>query len=526
MEQAAAAPAHAPDPAAAPPPPAVNAADQPLRDCVLAGDFIGAGGAQAAATLARFIAGGGLAAWFGRDAAQRLAGDPSRLRGVLDRDIAAIDAMLSDQVDAILHHPRLRRLEGTWRGVHWLLDAYEASARVKVRLLHLPWPELCRDLERAAEFDQSQLFRKIYEDEFGTPGGEPYGLLVVDHEVRHRPGPGAPTDDVAALGQLASVAAASFAPLVVAASPALLELDDFADMAGVADPAAPMANADHLRWRSLAQREDMRFVAVTLPRMLARTPWADDGSRADGWRYREYAPDAQSRVWSMAGYAFAACAARAYAQYAWPADVRGVDTDRIAGGLVADIPVESFPTDPPHVVVRTPLDVVLSDRQERALVEGGLMPLGALPWSEEAAFSSVRSMQQPRIYQSGPADRRGAAATANARMSAQLNAMLCVSRFAHYIKVMGRDMVGSFRDANAIELEVQRWLTRYVNISSVGSPDLLARHPLAQARVTVKDKPGQPGVYGCTIHLQPHFQLDDVSATFRLVTDLSGVRPT
>jgi len=522
MDDAAEAPASAPAPAAEAPPPPTG--DVPVREAVLAGRFIGAKAAGVAEALTAFIAEGGLAAWFGRDAALRLAGDPDRLRAALNRDIAAIDAMLSDQVDAILHHPRLRRLEGTWRGVRWLLDAYEASARVKVRLLQLPWPELCRDLERAAEFDQSQLFKKIYEDEFGTPGGEPYGLLVVDHEVRHRPGPGAPTDDVTTLGLLASVAAAAFAPLVVSASPTLLELDEFDDIVGVLDPAVPLRNPEHARWRALSQREDMRFVAVTLPRFLARLPWSDDGSRVDGWRYAEHAPDAASRVWSTAGYAFAACAARAYAQFAWPADVRGVETDRVAGGLVQGLPIESFRTDPPHVAVRTPVDVVLSDRQERALVEGGLMPMGALPWTEEAVFSSVRSLQQPRAYQSAPGDRRGAVATANARISAQLNAMLCVSRFAHYIKVMGRDMVGSYRDANTIEMEVQRWLMRYVNISSVGSPDLLARHPLAQARVTVKEKPGQPGVYGCTIHLQPHFQLDDVSATFRLVTDLTGVR--
>ena len=517
MDTAAAAPASVPAPAAETPP--------GLRTDVLAGRFVGRGDGGAGEALAGFVARPSLAGWFGAALAPALAGDPARLRAALDRDIAAIDAMISDQLDAIFHHPRTQRLEGTWRGVWWLLSSFEATARVKVKLLQLPWPELCRDLERAAEFDQSQLFRKIYEDEFGMPGGEPYGMLVVDHEIRHRPGPGAPTDDMTALGLLSAVAAAAFAPCVIAASPALLEIDEFGDLAGVADAGGAMRSPEHARWRALSQREDMRFLAVTMPRLLAREPWADDGTRADGWRYGEHAPDAASRVWTTAGYAFAACATRAYAQFAWPADVRGVETDRVAGGLVEALPVESFRTDPPHVAVRAPVEVVLSDRQERALVEGGLMPVSALPWSEEAVFSSVRSLQQPKSYIAPPGDRRGAAATANARISSQLNAMLCVSRFAHYIKVMGRDMVGSFRDAGTIELEIQRWLMKYVNISATGSADLMARHPLSQARVTVKDKPGQPGVYGCTIHLQPHFQLDDVSATFRLVTDITGPRP-
>jgi EvpB/VC_A0108, tail sheath N-terminal domain len=216
-------------PAVAADPAAVDAALFPLREAVLAGRFFGAGVADAAERLAGFIAGaeGGLGAWFGLEKAARLALDGHALRGALDRDIAAIDRLISDQLDAVLHHPRMQALEGRWRGLAWLIGGIDPAARVKVKLLSITWAELCRDLERAAEFDQSHLFRKVYEEEFGSPGGEPYGLLVVDHEVRHRPGPGHPTDDVSALAQIAGVAAAAFAPTVIGASPALFGVDRF-----------------------------------------------------------------------------------------------------------------------------------------------------------------------------------------------------------------------------------------------------------------------------------------------------------
>jgi type VI secretion system ImpC/EvpB family protein len=492
-----------------------------LREAMLAGGFFGPRHRPAAEGVAGFAslsASAALAAWFGVAAALRLAADPDRCRAALDRDIANLDALIGEQLDAVLHHPRLRRFEGAWRGLAWLVDGIDPAARVKVKVLNIAWPELCRDLERAAEFDQSQLFRKIYEEEFGSPGGEPYGLLVVDHEVRHRPMAGAPTDDVAALGQLAGLAAAAFAPTVLAASPALLEVAEFADLGMTMDLPEPFRSPDFHRFRALSSREDMRFIGITLPRVLARPPWEDDPARRDGFRYREYAPDIGARVWMTAGYPFAAVVARAFANHGWPADVRGAETDFVGGGLVTDLPVEPFRTDPDRVWVRPPLDLLLSDRLEATLVAAGLMPLSALPYGEEAVFSAVRSLQAPASF----IGRTAAAANANARLSVQLNAMLCVSRFAHYVKVMGREMVGAFRTAEEIEGRLQRWLTGYVNSSLSAGPEGRARHPLVAGRVTVREHAGRPGVFGCTMLLQPHFQLDDVSATFRLVTDLDA----
>jgi type VI secretion system protein ImpD/type VI secretion system protein ImpC len=487
-----------------------------LRDDVLAGRFFAGAQRDVARRLAAFLAdpAADVSAWRG-DLGQR---DPLGACALLDRDIAAIDALISRQLDVILHAARLRRLEGCWRGLAWLLGGIDPSARVKVRLLAAAWSELVRDLERAAEFDQSNLFRRIYEDEFGMPGGEPYGLLLIDQEVRHSPQPGAPTDDAAALTQLAAVAAAAFSPVVLQASPALLDVDDFRDLALTIDPASSLRDQAHARFRRLSQREEMRFIALALPRLLARVPWGDDPARHDGFRYAEHAPDAASRVWMSAGYALALTAVRAFANFGWPADLRGVDTDREGGGLVTYIPAEGFSTERERFWPRAPLDLVFNDRQERSLVEAGLMPLTGLPFSADAAFIALRSLQAPRQFQ-GEA---GEAASANARLSAQFNAMLCVSRFAHYVKVIGRDMAGSFKTEDEIQRRLQEWLNRYVNTNVLAGPDSRARAPLMAGQVTVREHAGRPGSFGCTIFLQPHFQLDDVSATFRLTTEITA----
>jgi type VI secretion system ImpC/EvpB family protein len=492
-----------------------------LRDAVLDGGFAGNRDRGLADELSEFLtsdAPASLDRWFGADRARRLRLDPDALRGAVDRDIAAIDALIGTQLDAILHHPRVQTLEGRWRGLAWLADGIEPGARAKVKVLTVAWAEICRDLERAVEFDQSELFRKIYEDEFGTPGGEPYGLLVVDHAVRHRPDKAHPTDDLNALAALAGVAAAAFAPVVLAASPALFEADTFADLAAAADLTAPLRNAEHVRWRAIGARPDSRFVGVAVPRILARRPWADDGSRADRFRYAEAAPDVAARVWTNPGYAFAAAAARAFARFGWPADVRGVETDRIGGGLVEHLPLESFRTDPDHVWVRPSIDLVFTERQERALTEAGLMPVSALPYSHELGFGAVRSLHVPPRH-AGPT---ASVADANARLSTQMNSILCAARFAHHVKMKGRQMVGSFRTAGEIERSLQAWLLQYVNANLSGGGDTRARFPLVNGRVSVQELPGKPGTFGCVMHLQPHHQLDDVSASFQLATELGG----
>lgn len=505
---------------------AIQATAQPvrpdpiLREQVLAGQFFGDRHVDAAGELAAFLHGSlgdaeALRRWYGDNLAGILAA--GTLRESLDRDIADIDAAISEQLDAILHVPRFLSLEGRWRGLAWLISGIEPSRRIKVKLLPIAWTELCRDLERALEFDQSVIFRRIYDGEFGMAGGEPYGLLMIDRAVRHRPGPNATTDDVGALAQLSAVAAAAFMPIVLSLDPRVLEVDGFSDLDGVRDVTAPLRSADHLRWRSLAGRADMRFVAVTLPRLLARPPWEDDPSRADGFRYREHAPDAGSRVWMSAGYAFAACAVRAFAENNWPADVRGVEIDRVGGGLITSLPAEPFASGPPYAWPRRAIEYQFSHRQEHALVEVGMLPVGALPFGPDMVFGASRSMQAPASYTGASA----AAADANARLSAQINSMLCASRFAHILKVKGRNMVGSVRTADEIERELNRWLQTYVNTNINSTGESRARYPLVAGNVEVRERPGRPGVFGCTMHLQPHYQLDDVATAFHLATEFA-----
>ncbi len=462
---------------------------------------------------------GALAAWFGNQVTDRLRHDAERLRLLIDRDIAALDALIATQLDAVLHHPAFQRLEGSWRGLAWLVHGFDPARRLKFALFDASWRELDRDLARAREFDRSHFFRLIYEDEFGQAGGEPFGLLIIDHEVRHRPAPRAPgeeapVDDISVLGAIAAIAAAAFVPTVIGASPALLGVDRFEDLVLSNEVTAVLNDDDHARWRALTSREDTRFLCVTLPRVLARPRWTVHAPHPAGLRYEEYAPLPQQRSWFVAGYAFAAAVARAHSTHNWPADIRGVATDRAGGGLVQQLPVEMFTLGAETVWPRSPLSLSLTDTQERALVLAGLMPLNTLPYGE-AAFASVHSLQA--VPGTAPG-REPTAGQANRRLSAQISAMLCVSRFAHYAKVIGRELTGSFNTAGDIERRLQLWLAGYTNANQALTADGRARHPLATGRVQVTEIDGKPGSFGCVIYLQPHYQLDDISTTFRLVT--------
>lgn len=493
-----------------------------LRRAVLAGRFLGS--APAVADLAELVASSDvklcLGLWFGSEDLAPLAGQAEPavgLRAALDRDIAALDAMISAQLDAVQRHPRMRRLEGSWRGLQWLVERLpRAGTRVRVKVLHARWTEVCRDIERALEFDQSHLFRKIHEEQFGTAGGEPFSLIAGDYEVRHRSGPTNPTDDVGTLAGLAGIAAASFSPMILGAAPELLGLENFADLTPSFDPSVALQDTDHQRWRQSSSREDLRFIGVALPRLLARAPWVDDGSRADGFRYNHYSPGPDDRVWMSPVYGFAAVAARAFDRFAWPADVRGAGVDPEAtGGVLDNLPFERFYSDlratPP---ARASLEVALTDEQENRISEAALIPLSALDGLSEACFGALPSLHRPPRMSTGIAE-------TNQRLAAQLNTLLCVSRFAHCVKLMGRDMTGSFMDPEDVESRLQEWLRGFVGGAATATLESTARYPLLDAQVEVRERRGAPGVYNCTVHLKPHHQLDEVGATFRLVTEFS-----
>jgi type VI secretion system ImpC/EvpB family protein len=447
---------------------------------------------------------------------------PSRQQVVrlLVRDIARLDDLLNRQVNAILHHPDFQQFEASWRGLRYLVDHAAEAENVKVRVLQLSWRELAKDMDKALEFDQSQLFRKVYSEEFGTPGGEPFGLLVGDYVVRPRPGPGHPTDDVLTLTGVASVAAASFAPFVTSAHPAFLDLEGFWELERPRNLEPTFAQPEYVKWRALRDAVDARFLGLTLPRVLMRLPYDGTGpARADGFPFREEvgAPDRAQYLWGNAAYAFGAVVIQAFGDCGWFADIRGVRPGQSGQGLAAGLPVQSFATDKAGVVPKCSTDVMLTEYQEKELADLGFMPLCHCPGTDLTAFFSNQSVQKPKVY-----DRE--AGTVNARLSAMLQYVLCVSRFAHYLKVMARDKVGEFSDPGGCETHLQRWLHNYTVANTEVDAETKARYPLRESRVEVKEVPGKPGSFQCLMHLQPHTQLDQVLASIRLVTQLSPGR--
>lgn len=455
-------------------------------------------------------------AWFG----DRLF-DDARLRGrrlteALDRDIAAIDRLMSAQVDAVLHQPRFQRLEASWRGIEYLARQAEDGHGIKVKLLDASWAELARDQDRAIEFDQSQLFDKVYNTEFGMPGGEPFGVLIGDYEVQHKRTPGHPTDDVSALKGLSAVAAAAFAPFIVGAAPELLGLDSFRDLTLNIDLQQTFKQKEYTPWRSLRDFDDSRFLGVTVPRILMRLPHEDEPARWYGFRYRESVegPDLSKYLWGPASFAFGSILMRAFADYGWFADIRGAPRDMLTGGLVTDLPVHCFGTDADGIAIKYSTDVSISEKQEIELSNLGFIPLSKCKDTDFSVFYSNQSLQTPKRY-----DRK--TASANARLSSMLQYMMCVARFSHYVKVIGRDRIGAFATPEECQNFLHGWLMGYCTSNDNAPLSQKARFPLREVNVQVREQPGRPGDYLATVHLRPHYQLDQVVAGFRLVTEVA-----
>jgi len=431
----------------------------------------------------------------------------------IDRVIAEIDRLMAEQVDAIIHHPRFQRLEAAWRGLAWLVAGADDSRTIKIRVLSLSWSALVRDFERSVEFDQSALFNKIYSSEFDMPGGEPFGIVVADYEPTIHP------RDVAALRELASVGAAAFCPIVLGCSPALFQLDSFAQFAPHLDVTGLFNSPGYRGWQAARRNDDCRFLAIALPRVLFRLPYRADGTRTDGFVYNEAAHGgaAERWLWGNAAYAFAATTIRSFAAYGWFADLRGAGAGRSAGGLVDRLPSPHFPTDRAGIALRAPIEVALSERHERELADLGFMPLMPVRLTQHTAFYSNQSFHDSARYDQ-PAARN------NARLAAILQQVLCASRFAHFLKVIVRDKIGTFASADDCQRQLSDWIAGYCMANDAGSEQLKATYPLRDARIEVKEVPGRPGHYACVAHLQPQFQLDEINAVFRLVTVLQEAR--
>jgi type VI secretion system protein ImpD len=383
-------------------------------------------------------------------------------------------------------------------------------------MLTASWAEVVRDLERAADFDQSQLFEKIYTQEFGTLGGEPFGLLVGDYDVQHRPTADHPSDDIAALTSLAMIAAAAFAPLVMGVAPALFQLGSFQDLGRPFDLRAVFRQEEYRRWEAMRGRADMRFVGLVMPRILMRLPYGRATARRDGFRFEEtvHAEGGTDYLWGNAAFAFAAVTLRAFANFGWFADIRGTPDGELRGGLLNDLPVPFFGTDAPGVMEKPSTDCVLSNQQEKDLSDLGFIGLRKVQYTTYSAFYGNQSIQRPARYDLPEAN-------VNARLSCMLQYMLCVSRFTHYVKLMGRNYIGTLMTAEECQQFLQNWLLSYCEGSDDASLETKARYPLREAAIEIRETAGKPGSYSCKVFLRPHFQLDDIATGFRLVTELA-----
>ena len=427
------------------------------------------------------------------------------IEAMINQRIAQIDHLLSLQVNTILHHPEFQKLEATWRGLRYLLEQSETGPNCKIKVLNVSKKEMLRDLQRVPEFDQSQAFKKIYEEEFGVFGGEPFAALVSDYYFGKGP------EDIELLERMSQVAAAAHAPFIAASTADMFNLEDFTTLDAPRDLGKVFDTTEYARYKGFRMNEDSRYVCLTMPRVLMRVPYGRETKAVDGFNYEEAVDGIthEKYLWGNASFTLGARISQAFSRYGWCAAIRGVE----GGGLVEGLPVHTFYTDSGDVSMKCPTETIITDRREKELADLGFAPLVHCKGTDYAAFFSVQSCQKPKLY-----DKE--AANANARLSAQLPYILAVSRFAHYLKAMMRDKIGSFMSRKDCESFLNRWIANYVTPDDTASAQAKAQFPLREAKVEVLEVPGKPGAYRAVAFLRPHFQLDELSVSLRLVAEL------
>ena len=424
---------------------------------------------------------------------------------MINARIAQIDHLISIQLNEIMHHPSFQKLEGSWRGLKYMMDQSETSEMLKIKVLNVSKKELLRDLQRAPEFDQSAMFKKVYEEEFGIFGGAPFAALVGDYEFTKHP------EDIELLERVSNVAAAAHAPFLTAASNELFNLESFTSLDQPRDLGKIFDNTEYAKWKSFRASEDSRYVGLCLPRILGRLPYGPDTKPVEAFNYQEGVDGTEHNkyLWSNAAYALGARLTNSFAKHHWCAAIRGVE----GGGPVDGLAVHNFRTDDGDVAMKCPTEVPITDRREKELADLGFIPLVHCKGTDYAAFFSVQSAQKPKLYDKDSAN-------ANARLSAQLPYILAVSRFAHYLKAMMRDKIGSFMSRSQCETFLNQWISQYVLLDDDASAEMKSKYPLREARIDVSEIPGKPGAYRAVSFLKPHFQLDELSVSLRLVADL------
>ncbi|MCJ2077083.1 type VI secretion system contractile sheath large subunit [Methylobacterium sp. E-016] len=433
----------------------------------------------------------------------------------ITRAIEAIDAKLSQQLSAVIHHPDFQKLEGSWRGLNYLVKNSETGSSLKLRVMNLSKKDLHKDLTKAVEFDQSQIFKKIYEAEFGVAGGEPIGAMIGDYEF------GAGAEDMEILQGMSNVAAASFAPFITAANSRMFGLESFTELSKPRDLEKIFASPEYIKWRSFRDSEDSRFVSLVMPRVLARVPYGTTGKTIEEFNFEEAPISADGVVsgmtadkftWMNASYALGQRLTDAFAQYGWCTAIRGAE----GGGKVENLPSFTFTSDDGDTDQQCPTEIGITDRRESELSKLGFLPLCHYKNTDYAVFFGAQTTQKPKKYDNPDA-------TANAAISARLPYMMASSRFAHYLKVMARDKIGSFMEASDCSAWLNDWIGNYVNGNSAAGQEMKARFPLAAAEVVVKEVPGAPGSYNAVAYMRPWLQMEELTTSLRMVARIPKV---
>lgn len=426
--------------------------------------------------------------------------------------IAELDRKLTEQVNVILHHPDFQKLEGAWRGLHYLVNNTETDEMLKIRVMNISKADLGKTLKKfkGTAWDQSPVFKKIYEEEYGQFGGEPFGCLMGDYYFDQSP------PDVELLGEIAKVSAAAHAPFIAGASPTLMQMDSWQELANPRDLTKIFLTPEYAAWRSLRESDDARYIGLAMPRFLARLPYGAKTSPVEAFDFEEDtgAADHSRYTWANAAYAMAVNINRSFKLYGWCSRIRGIES----GGAVEGLPVHTFPTDDGGVDMKCPTEIAISDRREAELAKNGFMPIVHRKNSDFAAFIGAQSLQKPFEYDDPDA-------TANANLAARLPYLFACCRFAHYLKCIVRDKIGSFKEREDMQRWLQKWIMNYVDGDPAHSSEQTkARKPLAAAEVLVEEVEGNPGYYTSKFFLRPHYQLEGLTVSLRLVSKLPSAK--
>jgi type VI secretion system protein ImpC len=424
---------------------------------------------------------------------------------MINARIGELDKLISLQLNEVMHHADFQRLEASWRGLNYLVQQTETSDRMKIKVLNVNKKELLKDMEKAPEFDQSALFKKIYEEEFGMFGGNSYGVLLGDYQFSFIP------QDMSLLEKISEVAAAAHAPFISAASPRMFNWDAFTELGGPRDLSKIFTSAEYVKWKSFRESEDSRYVGLTLPHILMRLPYGAETIPVEEFNFEEDVDgtDHKKYLWGNGAYALGTRLTDAFAKYGWCAAIRGVE----GGGLVKGLPTHTFKTDEGEVALKCPTEIAITDRREKEFADMGFIPLVHCKGTDYAAFFSIQSANKPKVYYSDLAN-------ANARLSAQLQYIMAVSRFAHYLKSMMRDKIGSFMARDQAEKFLNTWISKYVVLDDNANQETKSKYPLREARIEVSEIPGKTGAYKAVAFLRPHYQLDELTVSLRLVAEL------